>query len=45
MTMMFCDGSQETVYAGLLGKVTGFSVDGNTLALTIPNGKMVFTKK
>lgn len=45
MTMMFCDGSQEGVYAQLLAKVTTYTVQGNTLVLNFDKGSMTFTKK
>ena len=45
MTMMYCDGSQEGVYASLLSKVSSYAVNGTTLTLTLDNGVMVFVKK
>lgn len=45
MTMMFCEGSREAEYAGLLSKVSAYKVEGTTLTLTHDKGVMVFRKK
>ena len=45
MTKMFCAGSQETMYAQLLGKVSAYSISGTTLTLTHNTGVMIFRKK
>ena len=45
MTMMFCEGSKEAVYAGLLSKVVLYTKSDTTLTLTHDTGVMVFRKK
>lgn len=45
MTKMFCVGSQETIYAQLLGKTSAYSISGTTLTLTHDTGVMTFKKK
>jgi heat shock protein HslJ len=46
MTKMFCEGSQESVYAKGLGEVQSYLVNGNTLslALKLDSGIMEFVK-
>jgi heat shock protein HslJ len=46
MTKMFCEGSQEGVYAKALGEVQSYLVNGDTLslALKLDSGIMEFTK-
>lgn len=47
-TLMFCDGSQEQVFTGAVGKVDRYSVDGSgslQLLLSENAGTIYFTKK
>jgi heat shock protein HslJ len=43
-TMMYCEGSQEAVYADLLSKVNSYTIDEGTLTLYLENntGSMSF---
>ena len=45
MTMMFCDGSQESVYARMLSSVTSYTVVGAELKFTLNNGGVMLFKK
>lgn len=45
MTRMFCEGSQEGVYAAALNKVKTFTIVNDILTLGFDNGIMTFKKK
>ena len=46
MTMMFCEGSEESAYVGLLSKTQSFSVNGQNLTLFLADkSKLTFKKK
>lgn len=45
MTMMFCDGSQESVYVRMLSSVTSYTVVGTELKFTLNNGGVMLFKK
>lgn len=46
MTMMFCEGSEESAYVGLLSKTQSFSVNGPSLTLFLADkSKLTFKKK
>jgi heat shock protein HslJ len=45
-TMMFCDGSQESIYSELLSKTRSYLLSNNKLILTLSDkGTMTFKKK
>lgn len=44
-TMMFCEGSQESVYVAQLMKTTKYNMEGTILTLSNASGTMVFVKK
>ncbi len=44
-TKMFCEGSQETVFTGMISKVRGYIVDTKSLTLNTEVGVMMFEKQ